>query len=173
MRTSQRYHVGIGMPSILMIFVVLCLTTFGVLSYSSANADYKLTVKHEEYMNEYYQADAKAQEILMEIDDILYEAGDGVTDDRTYRNNILSLLSVVEYETAKIEVYESEDASPSSIELTCSIDLNEQHTLQVILSVLPFNSQKRYEILSYQVLQEDVWGITIEEETAGLWQGGA
>ena len=43
-KEKRSFGLSIGSSSILMVFVVLCLTTFATLSLVSANADYKLDV---------------------------------------------------------------------------------------------------------------------------------
>lgn len=67
-RVKPEYRVGIGASSILMIFVVLCLTTLGVLSYASARADLALTERRAERVMAYYEAAAGAQRQLTQID---------------------------------------------------------------------------------------------------------
>ena len=44
-KTQTGFPVGLGIPTILMIFIILCLTSLGVLSLTSANSDSKLTDK--------------------------------------------------------------------------------------------------------------------------------
>ncbi|MDD3570936.1 MAG: hypothetical protein PHY44_07545 [Lachnospiraceae bacterium] len=61
----------IGGPSILMAFILLCLTIFACISFMAANRDYKLSQKTAESLTQYYVADNKAEEILAEIDDSL------------------------------------------------------------------------------------------------------
>lgn len=68
MKQKNEFHLSIGTSSILMIFVVLCLTTFGVLSYVTANADYKLSQKNADAVTAYYKADTKLNELLKMID---------------------------------------------------------------------------------------------------------
>ena len=67
-RTKLNTGISVGSSSILVIFVVLCLTTFATLSLVSANADYKLTSRVAEETAGYYVADAQAEELLMQID---------------------------------------------------------------------------------------------------------
>ncbi len=74
MKSNNNIKVSVGVSSIIMIFVVLCLTTFGVLSYLSAQSDYKLTIKTLNSIKDYYVADSTAEEFLAEIDDYLYNA---------------------------------------------------------------------------------------------------
>lgn len=67
------FKMGVGISSLLLIFVVLCLTTFAVLSYLTANADHKLTDKTGDTVSAYYAADGAAQQKLADIDDALKE----------------------------------------------------------------------------------------------------
>lgn len=63
-----KMSVGIGGPSIIMIFVILCLTTLGSLSLVTANADWKLTKKSADALTAYYKADSQAEEIIAAAD---------------------------------------------------------------------------------------------------------
>lgn len=65
---------GVGASSILMIFVMLCLTTFGVLSYVTADADRKISTKNAESVENYYKAVSAAQAKLQKIDAELLRA---------------------------------------------------------------------------------------------------
>ena len=76
MKQKNELHLSVGTSSILMIFVVLCLTTFGVLSYVTANADYKLSKKNADAVTAYYKADTKANELLKTIDSQLLLANE-------------------------------------------------------------------------------------------------
>ena len=68
--------IGTGYLSIMMIFVVLCLTMLAALSYSSATAEKKYSEKSGEYANEYLAADISAKRVLAEIDAIAAEYDD-------------------------------------------------------------------------------------------------
>ena len=68
MERKLKMGVGIGGPSIIMIFVVLCLTTLSALSLMTANADWKLTQKAADAVTGYYSADNEAEEILASAD---------------------------------------------------------------------------------------------------------
>ncbi|HEX3038224.1 MAG TPA: hypothetical protein VHO94_04435 [Oscillospiraceae bacterium] len=89
MKQKNELHLSVGTSSILMIFVVLCLTTFGVLSYVTANADYKLSQKNADAVTAYYKADTKANELLKTIDSqllladesaVYFETGTGTSE---------------------------------------------------------------------------------------------
>ena len=53
-----------GACSLLVIFSVLCLIVFALLSLSTANAGKKLSVLSADQVQAYYSADTKAQETL-------------------------------------------------------------------------------------------------------------
>lgn len=68
MNRNLKVGVGIGGPSIIMIFVVLSLTTLGALSLVTAKADWNLTKKTADSIATYYEADGEIEEILASID---------------------------------------------------------------------------------------------------------
>lgn len=76
---QQSTFINIGSSSLLMVFLVLCLTTFAILSLSSAQSDYSFSKKFAEHKNEYYEASSRAEMILGEIDQLLAENSDQVT----------------------------------------------------------------------------------------------
>lgn len=70
-RKKSKISLGIGTASILMIFVLLTLVTFAVLSLSSAEADRKLSKKTVQHAKQYYEAENKAEQKIAKIDQIL------------------------------------------------------------------------------------------------------
>ena len=52
--------VGVGSASIIVIFVLLCLACFGVLSFVSARADLRLATQTAQSVKSYYEADSRA-----------------------------------------------------------------------------------------------------------------
>lgn len=74
MKRKSSFNLSVGASSILMIFVVLCLTTFGILSYITANADSKISTKNAETVENYYAAATTAEKKLQAIDDSLLSA---------------------------------------------------------------------------------------------------
>lgn len=170
---KQKYPIGSGFSSILMIFVVLCLTTFGVLSYSSSRADYNLTQKNVEYITAYYEVDGKAQELLSEIDSILIESRKEFTQEKSYEDIVTeNLKSSLIAEQLKFETIEENGIE--RIKLSYDVPTQQKQSLKVSLSLLPVTEEKRYEILEYCFAAEQEYGqITIEEEEEenGLWHG--
>lgn len=69
----------VGASSLLVIFAVLCLTIFALLSVSTVQADGRLSDHAAKAVVNYYEADTKAEEILAKL-----RAGtlpDGVSQD--------------------------------------------------------------------------------------------
>ena len=70
---------NIGSSSILLVFVILCLVSFAVLSIVSANADSKLSARVLERTTAYYTACNQAEQSLAGMDNTLrrvYETSD-------------------------------------------------------------------------------------------------
>ena len=91
-------RMGVGASSILLILVVLSLTMFAVLSLVQARSDAALTDRTALGVNAFYDADARAQQVLALIDDALKDgrtpaAVEGVTvqDDGAYAFSVGSL----------------------------------------------------------------------------------
>lgn len=57
----------VGGSSLLVIFAVLCLTVFSMLSLSTVQADKRLSDASAAAVSEYYAADCRAEEILAQL----------------------------------------------------------------------------------------------------------
>ena len=68
---TSRNKVNIGLSSLILIFIVLCLSTFGLLSLSSARGDLELAERGAQAAQEFYEADSKGQQWLAETDRML------------------------------------------------------------------------------------------------------
>ena len=58
---------AVGASSLLVIFAVLCLTVFALLSIATVRADGRLGDNVEQAVTGYYQADCQAEEILARL----------------------------------------------------------------------------------------------------------
>lgn len=70
-----------GLPSLLVIFVMLCLVTFAVLSYVSALRDYSLALKTAQRTQLYYETDARLRSRIAVLDQQLSEIYSGLPGD--------------------------------------------------------------------------------------------
>lgn len=59
--------IGVGSASIVLIFAVLCLTIFALITFMSANTEMALANAETELVKSYYEADALAERIIDEI----------------------------------------------------------------------------------------------------------
>lgn len=73
MEKTGKSILGIGTSSILLIFILLSMITFAVLTLVSARSDYRLSQKNAEHTRDYYEAANKANDILLTIDQCLEE----------------------------------------------------------------------------------------------------
>lgn len=63
-KTSQPVYAGVGAASIILVFFVLCLTSFGILSLISAQNNEVSTDKNVSFICDYYNAAALANEFM-------------------------------------------------------------------------------------------------------------
>ncbi|MCL1858331.1 MAG: hypothetical protein FWF92_03770 [Oscillospiraceae bacterium] len=102
--------VNAGGAIIIIIFVVLCLTIFGLLSFTTSFADKKLAERNLESVSQYYKADSEAEEALTKIFDAVYNkilsnsGSDGFFDEN-FVNSVVSGLSDISGEVEIIDVY--------------------------------------------------------------------
>ena len=67
MNKNQPAFFNVGGATLLMLFAVLCLTVFAVLSLISAKSQSALVQKSADAVTAYYQADTRAAEIYDEV----------------------------------------------------------------------------------------------------------
>lgn len=106
MDKKREFTMNIGLPSIMLIFVVLCLISFGVLSLVSANADRKLSQKVLDRSIAYYNACNLAEEKLCEIDTALKKAYQENPDRTSYISAISGLPTAFTFEISEIQYLE-------------------------------------------------------------------
>ena len=58
---------AVGLSSVLVIFAVLCLSVFALLSVSTVRADGRLAEKSRQAVYDYYRADCCAEELLSQL----------------------------------------------------------------------------------------------------------
>lgn len=141
--------IGVGYLSIMMIFVVLCLTMLAALSYSTASNENKYSEKSAAYTKAYYTADLEAKRTLAEVDGIVSGYGD-------YTDFMLTA------ELDGIENIEYESVF-GGIEVSWSTPINQS---QSIFSRVRFSGGS-FEIISWQT-----GSVTeTEKKPLGVWLG--
>ncbi len=147
MKNKHLLPLGIGISSILLIFVILCLLTFAVLSLVSANADYKLVKKNTAHAHEVYEAENLANELMDKIDSIL-ESTYQSADSSDYLEQVQQNLAVLDGVSF-----------PSKDQVAYEIEVNEHQTLQVVL-LLNFeikNGDSFYQIETWKLTNTQTW----------------
>lgn len=71
---TQKVGMGVGYVSVMLIFAVICLTIFAVLSFKAAISTDSFNERSGEFMRQYYAADTSAKETLSKLNDCAYEA---------------------------------------------------------------------------------------------------
>ena len=155
--TKIKYHgVGIGSTSILMVFVVLCLTTFSVLSYSSANSTRKFSEKTAEQTVYYNLANTEANERLAEIDLFLYNLPSNAELYNSGMANIIKLDGVILKENYDYFI------------VSFRVSITEMSSLNVELAV-PFSPQdERYSITKWSTESEM---FNYADQPGNIWDG--
>lgn len=162
---NKRYRVHIGASSILILFVLLCLVTFAVLSLVSANADYNLSKKTAESVTCYYQADAQAETQLALIDEALKACAER-TPNGAQPADFYKILSDELLPLNGVSIVMDKD----KFTIQYQIKIDDNRALQVSLQpVFPFkNSAKRYTLTGWQVIQISEWN---PDNSIPVWDG--
>lgn len=85
MSERGRIRAGLGIPSMVLVLVVLCLSMLGVLSLISARSDDALARRHASLTAAYDEAAAAAQRALAGLDIRMTEAWRASGDDAAYQ----------------------------------------------------------------------------------------
>ncbi len=133
---------AIGGSSLLVVFGVLCLTVFALLSLSTVRADLRLAGTSRRAVTDYYAADNQAQEILARLRE--GESVDGV-----------SSLSTEVADGSWSEVY------------SYAVPISDVRELQVEVRI-DWNEPGKYEILRYQVVNTGDWSA---DDGLEIWDG--
>jgi hypothetical protein len=142
---KYEFKVSTGITSILMIFVVLCLTAFGVLSYSAANVDLKLSQKNADSISSYYSAESAVNEKICEIDGIILKARqDGLSGEAYYEA----------VKTAINEKYGENTYNESDNTVTITENIGNGRILYAALKISEEDGTEGYTLTDYFVRTE-------------------
>lgn len=151
--SSKGTGMGVGYVSVMLIFAVICLTIFAVLSFKAANSTDKFNERSGEYLKQYYAADTSAKEILSKLNDCAFEAKNSAFFEEEFEEAAQSIDGVSIKQTS------------GGVSASYSVSINERQTLAV--SVV-FNGGGSYSIERWQSLN------TAEEDSdshLNVWDG--
>ena len=92
MRQRQKPIITIGVSSLLLIFLSLCLIIFAVLSLVSARADLSLSENMARRTRIYYEAESSAADLLSSLDEALVSHYQDSKDEEIYFSSLSSDL---------------------------------------------------------------------------------
>ena len=146
---------NVGASSILMIFIILCLTVFGLLSLISAKAELRLSEKSKESVEEFYAADAEVERIIKEIDDILFEARQTMSFSSTmiedtqgeYERLVSEKINSLSDESA-LKEYMIEEAEGQTIAFNVPVTEDGNKYIEAKVKILPLNEDVRYKVIT-------------------------
>lgn len=147
---------GIGAPSLLVVFLVLSLVSFSVLSYASARADHRRMKNFEDRTTAYYNACNAAETEIAAISAQLNKlAATGGAD--TFYQKALERLNT----------YTVDERTQ---ELSFSKEMTDAQSLFVTLKLVYTQdpNEKRYKITQWQVIQTEDWQ---PDNTLNLMEG--
>lgn len=144
---QEKTPFGTGMSSLLMLFVILCLTVFGVLAYLTARADFRLTQRSADAAQAYYTADARAEELIA--------AADGILSGKPEWEMLPSLL-----QEAGFSVSKGEEELQAEVEIP--VEGSRIYRLRI-----GFERSGGMEVLCRRTEDTAVW----EEELLDVWDG--
>lgn len=132
---------AIGISLILVVFILLCLITFGTLSYLQARADNALSVSAAENTLAFYQADFTAQTTLAQIDASLANAYVASDSAEAYASALQSMFQADD----AVQVVQGIDG----ITVTFTTTVSEKEALVGTLAVLYPAGETYYTITSW------------------------
>ena len=151
---SSRNKVSIGASSLILIFIVLCMATFGLLSLSSAQGDLKLARRNADAVKGYYEADNEGQQWLKDVDGVLMEEMGKGQDSAQCSLEIKDRLG---------DLYDRETGLIST-----DIPMDRGRSLRIELVLMC--GEKRYEVKSWYVYNSEEYEI---DTSMPVWGGEA
>ena len=141
--------IGTGYLSLMMIFVVLCLTILAALSFSAAESEKKYSEKSAAYTKAYYEADTLAKYTLAQV----AETVKNYTD----YSDFMLLGELDEIEGISYE------SRPDRIDISWSTAINEKQSIYSSVTI----TDEGLSITAWRTIQ----GETPEDEPLGVWSG--
>lgn len=106
MHQKTQFKLNIGLSSILLIFVVLCLVSFAILSLVSANADKKLSIKMLERNRIYYEVSNHFEADCALLHDTLNDIYSKSKNEKEYYKSIGETTHTYQYVLSDLQYLE-------------------------------------------------------------------
>ena len=152
-KNSRNIGLGVGYVSVMLIFAVVCLTIFAVLSFKTSLSDSTVNKRSGDFLRQYYSTDTIAKDTLSKLNDIAYQAKTADFFEEEFENTAKNIENV----TVK--------RVKDGLSTNYTVPINELQELKV--SVL-FDRNGNYKIEQWQC-------ITISDDTSdshlNVWDG--
>ena len=160
--------INAGGAIIIIIFVVLCLTIFGLLSFTTAFADKRLADRTLLSVQQYYEADTRAEQMLAAVYQICYQH-DGISGDGPWL--LEQIIEAVEIRGVElISVSLAEPFTPLAL-VTYQAKMNDMQALYAEIEMY-YNesSELDYKILKWHIIL--ISDLDYANQGQDVWDGG-
>ena len=142
--------VNAGGAIIIIIFVVLCLTIFGILSFTTAFADKRLADRTLLSVQQYYEADTAAEQMLAAVYEICY-GHDGLNVDAPWL--LEQVIEAIEIDGVKILSVSLSEPFTVYANVSYQTQMNDVQALySEIMIYRKDNGRLDYRILSWNII---------------------
>lgn len=147
------YKASLGSSSLILIFIVLCLVSFGMLSLSAAENDWNLAKRNADAVSGYYAADSQAesfyQTALMAVKEAVLTTSDAEEQKKLVRD--------------ALGIYYGEDDTAAM-----TVPMERGQALSVKLA-FDYSGEGNAEVLSWKVIMTEDYEI---DTSMPVWTGG-
>ena len=153
---KKDFQMNIGGASILLVLLVFAVTVFAILSMRASYHELKMSEKTRDSVEQYYEVDAKSEEALLSIQEVMYDA---------MKQTEMEEIEYFKKEIAKDECFTFDEISHV---LTCLIAVDYNKNVETKLKIAD-NFEDGYEILSHKLLVNE--SDNYENDGIDIWDG--
>ena len=148
---------NIGASSLLVIFLILCLVTFAILTLTSAKSDADFAEKLAHHKTNYYAACNTAESTLDEIDAVLADAWQlSDTDTAAVFTKIETQLTALN-NREQLQLSMDFTQSEPTVSYAVAIDDKQNLCVTLTLAAAPAKGEAYYRISQWQVQSSGEW----------------
>lgn len=148
------YRASIGTPTLILIFMILCLVTFGMLSLTTAKSEWNLAQRNADSVTEYYRADKEGEAFYQMVFQAVEDAQKEDGDLEVFQNTLSRELG---------DYYDFETGTIST-----QIPMKRSQSLSIKLSPMP-DKPGKVGISRWKVIQTEDYEI---DHSLPVWKGG-
>lgn len=153
-KKENGYRANIGTPSLILIFMILCLVTFGMLSLTTAKGEWNLAQRNAQYVEEFYQADGEGEVFYQMVLGAVKRAESNSQDLESFRSALSNELG---------GYYDTETSVVST-----QIPMKRSQALSIKL-ILNLEKENKISISQWKVMQTEDYEI---DRSLPVYKGG-